>query len=43
MNGKKLYHSNKIIYLGAYVDKTLSGNEHCEELTKKLNLKLNLS
>ena len=29
------YHSNKIKYLGVYVDETLSGNEHCEELTKK--------
>ena len=37
MNGKKLCHSNKIKYLGVYVDETLSGNEHCEELTKQLN------
>ena len=37
MNGKKLYHSTKIKYLGIYVDETLSGNEHSEDLSKKLN------
>ena len=37
MKGKKLYHSNKIKYLGVYVDERLSGNEYCKELTKKLN------
>ena len=38
MNGKKLYHSNKMKYLGVYVDETLSDNEHCKELTKKPRL-----
>ena len=37
MNGKKLYHSTKIKYLGIYVDETLSGYEHSEDLSKKLN------
>ena len=37
MNGKKLYHSTKTKYLGIYVDETLSGNEHSEDLSKKLN------
>ena len=37
MNGTRLFHSKKIKYLGVYIDETLSGNEHGEELTKKLN------
>ena len=37
LNGKKLYPSKKIKYLGVYLDETLSGNSHCEELTKILN------
>ena len=37
MNGKKLFHSNRIKYLGIYIDESLSGNEHCEELAKKLS------
>ena len=37
MNGKKLIHSNKIKYLGILLDENLSGNEHCLELSKKLN------
>ena len=26
----------KKMYLGIYIDESLSGNEHCEELSKKL-------
>ena len=37
MNCKTLFHSYKIKYLVVYIDETLSGNEHCEELTKKLS------
>ena len=37
MNGKVLYPSDYIKYLGIYLDETLSGKIHCEELTKKLN------
>jgi hypothetical protein len=37
MNGKRLFHSKKIKYLGIYIDETLSGNEHGEELIKKLS------
>ena len=37
LNGKKLYPSKKIKYLGVYLDETLSGNSHCEELIKILN------
>ena len=37
LNGKKLYPSKKIKYLGVYLDETLSGDSHCEELVKKLN------
>ena len=37
MNGLRLCHSNRIKYLGIYNDETLSGNEHCEELVKKLS------
>ena len=37
MNGLRLCHSNRIKYLGIYIDETLSGNEHCEELVKKLS------
>ena len=37
MNGWRLRHSNRIKYLGIYIDETLSGNEHCEELVKKLS------
>ena len=37
MNGLRLRHSNRIKYLGIYIDETLSGNEHCEELVKKLS------
>ena len=36
MNGKRLFHTKKIKYLGIYIDESLSGNEHCEELSKKL-------
>ena len=37
MNGKKLYHSKSIKYLGVHLDETLSGRVHCEELIKKLS------
>ena len=37
MNGKMLVHSNKIKYLGIHIDETLMGNEHCEEVVKKLS------
>ena len=37
MNGKILYPSDYIKYLGIYLDETLSGKTHCAELTKKLN------
>ena len=37
LNGKKFYPSKKIKYLGVYLDETLSGNSHCEELIKILN------
>ena len=36
LNGKRLYPSKKIKYLGICLDKTLSGMPHCEELLKKL-------
>ena len=35
LNGKTLYPSHKIKYLGIYLDETLSGIPHCEELLKK--------
>ena len=37
MHGKILYHSNKIKYLGVYIDEHLTGKAHCEELVKKLS------
>ena len=37
LNDKKLYPSKKIKYLGVYLDDTLNGNSHCEELIKILN------
>ena len=37
LNGKKLCPSKKIKYLGVYLDETLNGESHCEELIKKLN------
>ena len=37
LNDKKLYPSKKIKYLGVYLDETLNGNSHCEELIKILN------
>ena len=37
LNGKVLIHTGKIKYLGVYLDETLSGKQHCEELTKKLS------
>ena len=37
MNGKRLFHSNKIKYLGVYIDETLIGKEHSDELSKKLS------
>ena len=36
MNGTRLFHSKRIKYLGVYIDEILSGNEHYEELAKKL-------
>ena len=36
INGHKLYPSTYIKYLGIYLDSTLSGNDHCDILTKKL-------
>ena len=36
INGHKIYPSNCIKYLGIYLDTTLSGNDHCEILEKKL-------
>ena len=39
MNGKVVYPSEYIKYLGIYLDETLSGKTHyCDELTKKLNI-----
>ena len=37
MNGEVIYPSEYIKYLGIYLDETLSGKTHCDELTKKLN------
>ncbi len=37
MHGHKLQISDYIKYLGIYLDSTLSGNHHCEILSKKLN------
>ena len=37
MNGKRLIHSSKIKYLGIYIDETLMGRDHCEEIIKKLS------
>ena len=37
LNGKTLYPSCKIKYLGIYLDETLSGIPPCEELLKKLH------
>ena len=37
LNGKTLYPSRKIKYLGIYLDETVSGIPHCEELLKKLH------
>ena len=37
MNGKLLYPSDHIKYLGVHLDETLSGKKHCEELSQKLN------
>ena len=37
MNGKRLIHSSKIKYLGIYIDETLMGRDHCEEVVKKLS------
>ena len=34
---KNFIHLKKIKYLGVYLDETLSGNSHCEELIKILN------
>ena len=36
LNGTKLYPTNCIKYLGIYLDESLSGIYHCNELTKKL-------
>ena len=37
LNGKKLTHSPVIKYLGVYLDDTLMGTAHCEEIVKKLS------
>ena len=37
MNGKQLFHSKSIKYLGVYLDETLDGRTHCQEITKKLS------
>ena len=37
MNGKRLTHSNYVKYLGIYIDETLTGTFHCEEIIKRLN------
>ena len=37
LNGKRLYPSEKIKYLGIYLDETLNGKPHCDELVKKLS------
>ena len=37
MNGKLLHPFDHIKYLGIYLDETLSGKKHCEELSQKLN------
>ena len=37
MNGKRLTHSNYVKYLGIYLDETLTGTFHCEEIIKRLN------
>ena len=36
MNGHRVRPSDHIKYLGIYLDSTLSGHSHCENLTKKL-------
>ena len=36
MNGKLLHPSDHIKYLGIYLDETLCGKIHCEELSQKL-------
>ena len=36
MNGHRVRPSDHIKYLGVYLDSTLSGHSHCENLTKKL-------
>ena len=36
LNGNILRHTNAIKYLGVYLDETLSGDQHCLELSKKL-------
>ena len=35
MNGRKLYPSRYMKYLGIYLDETLNGGFHCETLIKK--------
>ena len=37
MNGHRLQISDSIKYLGVYLDSTLSGGFHCEQLSKKLS------
>ena len=36
INGNRLTHTKSVKYLGVYLDETLSGSVHCEDLTKKL-------
>ena len=37
LNGKHLTHTPVIKYLGIYLDETLMGSAHCEEIVKKLS------
>ena len=38
LNGKSLIATDHIKYLGVYLDKTLSGNAHYSDLSKKLHI-----
>ena len=38
LNGKRLLSSKKRKYLSVYLDGNLSGESHCEELIRKLNI-----
>ena len=36
MNGHRIYPSKSIKYLGIYIDETLTGSYHCENIQTKL-------